>query len=42
MQLQTSMGNINVEVHCDISMRSSFNFITLCERGECPRLRAAA
>ena len=33
MQLQTSLGNLNLELHCDIAMRACWNFITLCERG---------
>mmetsp|Transcript_1198 Transcript_1198/g.1951 ORF Transcript_1198/g.1951 Transcript_1198/m.1951 type:complete len:562 (+) Transcript_1198:133-1818(+) len=33
VQLQTSMGNINLEIHCDWSPRTAWNFITLCERG---------
>lgn len=33
VQLQTSEGNINLEVHCDWSPRTSWNFLTLCERG---------
>jgi cyclophilin family peptidyl-prolyl cis-trans isomerase len=31
--LQTSIGNLNLELHCDIAMRTTWNFITLCERG---------
>jgi cyclophilin family peptidyl-prolyl cis-trans isomerase len=33
VQLQTSMGNLNLELHCDIAMRTAWNFITLCQRG---------
>ena len=33
VQLQTSIGNLNLELHCDIAMRATWNFITLCERG---------
>lgn len=33
MQLQTSVGNLNVELHCDMAMRTSWNFLTLCKRG---------
>lgn len=33
MQLQTSHGNLNLEIHCDIAMRTSWNFLALCERG---------
>ena len=33
MQLETSLGNINLEIHCDFSPRTSWNFLTLCERG---------
>lgn len=33
VQLQTSAGNLNVEIHCDITPQTSWNFITLCSRG---------
>lgn len=33
VQFQTNMGNINLEIHCDIAPRTSWNFITLCKRG---------
>ena len=33
VQLQTSFGNINLEVHCDINPRTSWNFLELCRRG---------
>lgn len=33
VQLQTNLGNLNIEVHADIAMRTSWNFITLCKRG---------
>ena len=33
VQLQTSQGQINLEVHCDLAPRTSWNFLTLCERG---------
>jgi peptidyl-prolyl cis-trans isomerase-like protein 2 len=33
VQLQTSLGNLNLELHCDIAMRTTWNFITLCQRG---------
>ena len=33
VQLQTSIGNLNLELHCDIATRATWNFITLCERG---------
>ncbi len=33
MQIQTALGNLNVEVHCDMAMRTSWNFITLCLQG---------
>ena len=33
VQLQTSLGNLNVEVHCDITPRTAWNFLTLCQRG---------
>lgn len=32
-QLQTSHGNLNLELHCDIAPRTAWNFLTLCERG---------
>ena len=32
-QLQTSHGNLNLEIHCDIVPMACWNFITLCERG---------
>lgn len=31
-QLQTTKGNINVEIHCDIVPRMSENFLGLCEK----------
>jgi peptidyl-prolyl cis-trans isomerase-like protein 2 len=33
VRLETSYGNINVEVHCDFVPRTAENFIALCERG---------
>lgn len=33
MQIQTTLGNLNIEVHCDIAPRTAWNFITLCQRG---------
>jgi peptidyl-prolyl cis-trans isomerase-like protein 2 len=33
VQIQTSHGNINVELHCDIAMRTCWNFIELSQRG---------
>jgi peptidyl-prolyl cis-trans isomerase-like protein 2 len=33
VQLQTNLGNLNFEIHCDWAPRTSWNFITLCERG---------
>jgi peptidyl-prolyl cis-trans isomerase-like protein 2 len=32
-QLQTTHGNLNVELHCDIAPRTAWNFLTLAERG---------
>jgi peptidyl-prolyl cis-trans isomerase-like protein 2 len=32
VQVQTNLGNLNVEVHCDCAQRTSWNFLTLCER----------
>jgi peptidyl-prolyl cis-trans isomerase-like protein 2 len=33
VQLQTTVGNLNLEIHCDIAMRTSWNFIALCNQG---------
>lgn len=33
MQLQTSLGNLNVEVHCDFVPRTAENFLGLCLKG---------
>ncbi|KAH9329671.1 hypothetical protein KI387_001779, partial [Taxus chinensis] len=33
VQLHTTHGDINIELHCDITPRTCENFITLCERG---------
>jgi len=33
VQLQTSHGNLNLELHCDIAMKTCWNFIKLCEKG---------
>ncbi|KAL1538503.1 cytochrome P450 monooxygenase 65 [Salvia divinorum] len=32
-RLQTTHGDLNIELHCDITPRTCENFITLCERG---------
>ena len=31
-QLQTTAGNLNIELHCDITPRTAWNFLTLCEK----------
>jgi peptidyl-prolyl cis-trans isomerase-like protein 2 len=33
VQLQTTQGNLNLEIHCDWAQRPAWNFLTLCERG---------
>ena len=33
MQLQTSLGNLNIEVHCDFVPRTAENFMGLCLKG---------
>lgn len=33
VQLQTTHGNLNLEIHCNWSQRTSWNFLTLCQRG---------
>lgn len=33
VQMQTSKGNLNLEIHCDMANRASWNFIELCTRG---------
>ena len=33
VQLQTSLGNLNIEVHCDFVPRTAENFLGLCLRG---------
>ncbi|XP_010272657.1 PREDICTED: peptidyl-prolyl cis-trans isomerase CYP65 isoform X2 [Nelumbo nucifera] len=33
IQLHTTHGDLNIELHCDITPRTCENFITLCERG---------
>jgi peptidyl-prolyl cis-trans isomerase-like protein 2 len=33
VQLQTTHGSLNIEVHCDMAPRTSWNFIELCQRG---------
>ncbi|KAL6530036.1 cytochrome P450 monooxygenase 65 [Orobanche minor] len=33
VRLQTTHGDLNIELHCDITPRTCENFITLCERG---------
>lgn len=32
IQLQTSKGNLNLEIHCDITPRTAFNFVNLCNK----------
>ena len=31
--MQTNLGNLNLELHSDMAMRTCWNFITLCKRG---------
>jgi peptidyl-prolyl cis-trans isomerase-like protein 2 len=33
VQIQTTHGDLNIGLHCDIAPRACENFITLCERG---------
>ncbi|CAN1333627.1 Peptidyl-prolyl cis-trans isomerase CYP65 [Linum perenne] len=33
VQLHTTHGDLNIELHCDITPRACENFITLCEQG---------
>ena len=33
VQLQTSLGNLNIEVHCDFVPRTAENFLGLCLKG---------
>ncbi|KAF9621189.1 hypothetical protein IFM89_016683 [Coptis chinensis] len=33
VQMHTTHGDLNIELHCDITPRACENFITLCERG---------
>lgn len=33
VQLHTTHGDLNIELHCDITPRTCENFLTLCERG---------
>lgn len=33
VRLQTTHGDLNIELHCDMTPRTCENFITLCERG---------
>ncbi|XP_021908219.1 peptidyl-prolyl cis-trans isomerase CYP65 [Carica papaya] len=33
VQLHTTHGDLNIELHCDITPRTCENFISLCERG---------
>lgn len=33
VQLHTTHGDLNIELHCDMTPRACENFITLCERG---------
>mmetsp|Transcript_17510 Transcript_17510/g.15787 ORF Transcript_17510/g.15787 Transcript_17510/m.15787 type:complete len:490 (+) Transcript_17510:28-1497(+) len=30
VQIQTNIGNLNIEIHCDIAPKTSYNFISLC------------
>jgi peptidyl-prolyl cis-trans isomerase-like protein 2 len=32
VQLKTSLGDLNLEIRCDISPATSENFLTLCSR----------
>lgn len=31
LQMQTNIGNINIELHCDMSQKTCWNFIKLCQ-----------
>lgn len=33
VQLRTTHGDLNIELHCDMTPRTCENFLTLCERG---------
>ncbi|KAL5706782.1 peptidylprolyl isomerase [Ranunculus cassubicifolius] len=33
IQMHTTHGDLNIELHCDIAPRTCENFLTLCERG---------
>lgn len=33
VRLHTTHGDLNIELHCDITPRACENFLTLCERG---------
>ncbi|XP_051127389.1 peptidyl-prolyl cis-trans isomerase CYP65 [Andrographis paniculata] len=33
VRVQTTHGDLNIELHCDITPRTCENFLTLCERG---------
>ncbi|GFP90289.1 peptidyl-prolyl cis-trans isomerase cyp65 [Phtheirospermum japonicum] len=33
VRLQTTHGDLNIELHCDITPRTCENFVTLCQRG---------
>ncbi|KAF6139070.1 hypothetical protein GIB67_010796 [Kingdonia uniflora] len=33
VQIHTTHGDLNIELHCDITPRACENFLTLCERG---------
>jgi peptidyl-prolyl cis-trans isomerase-like protein 2 len=33
VRLSTNLGNINLEIHCDLVPRTGHNFLELCERG---------
>lgn len=33
VRLHTTHGDLNIELHCDITPRTCENFLTLCERG---------
>lgn len=33
VQLQTTLGNLNLEIHCDFTPRTAENFIGLCKKG---------
>jgi peptidyl-prolyl cis-trans isomerase-like 2 len=33
VQIQTSLGNLNLEIHCDVTPRTAWNFLSLCTNG---------